>query len=96
MTEQEKTLTQRLDDLFYSRFGDDWRREISITLRADAIHWLVYLCEKGIKAAAEEFKQDRQTRPAEAAASLASWHMDLENLVQRVEMVLVKPKPKKK
>jgi hypothetical protein len=68
-----------------------------LTLRADRLYWLVYLAEQGIAAKKAEFKADKAVRPAEAAASLASWQLDLEQLVNKVRLVITPPvrKPKK-
>jgi hypothetical protein len=82
---QEKSIPDRLYDLFVEQFGEDWRREITLTLRADNLYWLVRLAQWGIDARREHFKSDASTRPAEAAASLASWSMDLQNLVDRIK-----------
>lgn len=84
----EKSLADRLHDLFAGRFGDDWRRDISLTLRADALYWLVVLAERGIAAKRQDFKSDPAQDRASAAASLASWTMDVENLLAKVQAVL--------
>jgi hypothetical protein len=83
---EEKSLAERLHDRFAEKFGDDWRRDISLTLRADALYWFVYLAERGIEAKRQDFKGDKDV--ASAVASLASWQMDLENLLSKVEAVL--------
>jgi hypothetical protein len=82
---QHKSIPDRLFDLFTEQFGSDWRREITLTLRADNLYWLVRLAQWGIDARREHFKRDASTRPAEAAASLASWSMDLQNLVDTIK-----------
>jgi hypothetical protein len=83
---EDKSLADRLHDLLAERFGQDWRRDISLTLRADALYWFVFLAERGIEAKRQDFKGDKDV--ASAVASLASWQMDLENLVSKVEAVL--------
>jgi hypothetical protein len=83
---QEKSLAERLHDLLTERFGQDWRRDISLTLRADALYWFVFLAERGIAAKRQDFKGDKDV--ASAVASLASWTMDLENLVSKIQAVL--------
>lgn len=83
---ENKTIADRLHDLLTGRFGMDWRRDISLTLRADVLYWFVFLAERGIAAKRQDFTGDSDV--ASAAASLASWTMDLENLVSKVEAVL--------
>jgi hypothetical protein len=89
---EEKSLTERRHDLLTERFGQDWRKDNSLTLRADALYWFVFLAERGIAAKRQDFKND--TDVASAVASLASWQMDLENLVSKVEAVLPPKKGK--
>jgi hypothetical protein len=86
----EKTIHARLHDLLAEKFGEDWRREISLTLRADALYWLVFLAEAGIEAKHKEFKADK-TSGASEVASLASWQMDLENLLARIKSAFAPP-----
>ena len=84
-TPEPKTIADQLQDLFMDKFSEDWRRDISLTLRADHLYWLVFLAERGIEERRQYFKTSTMTRPAEAAASLGSWTMDLENLLNRVK-----------
>lgn len=90
MTQQE-----RLQKIFEEKFGDDWRKEISLTIRADTLSWFVHLIEEGIEHRKEEFEfdakdQGRTHLNAGEIASIASWRMDLEALVTKVEGI-VKP-----
>jgi hypothetical protein len=100
--ENEVPLSEQLRQLFYERFGNDWRREVTLTLRADKLYWLVHLAERGVEAKRADFKAaqaDPDRGPfgsAEAAASLASWRMDLEKLVSAIQLALSRPPRKGK
>jgi hypothetical protein len=90
---EERTIADQLHHIFWAQFGSEWRRDITLTLRADALYWLVFLAERGIEERRQHFKTDSTTRPAEAAASIASWTMDLEELLKKIEAVIT-PRPK--
>jgi hypothetical protein len=47
--EDEGPRSEQLHQLFYERFGNDWRREVALTLRADKLYWLVHLAERGAR-----------------------------------------------
>ena len=68
---EEKSIADRLHALLTERLGSDWRRDISLTLRADALYWFVFLAEYGIGKKREMF-QSTGRAGAEEAASLAS------------------------
>ena len=76
----------RLRDVYSKKFGSDWRKEISLTLRADTLFWFVHLIEFAIEKKRDEFK--KSGIDASAAASLGSWQADLENLVNRISSVI--------
>jgi hypothetical protein len=79
----EPTLAEQLHEFLAAKLGDDWRRDVSITARADHLYWLVFLAERGIAERRATFKA--QGVGASEAASLASWAIDLENLVNRIK-----------
>lgn len=88
-----ETIANRLHDILCAQFGDDWRKDITLTLRADLLYWWVFLAERGIEERRQHFKANpSQQRPAEAAASLASWTIDLESLLGKVRAALTAPK----
>jgi hypothetical protein len=84
----DRTIADQLEELLTQRFRDNWRHNVTITVRADALYWIVKLAEWGIDERRRHFKSDASTRPAEAAASIASWTLDLEALVKNIEAVL--------
>jgi hypothetical protein len=45
MTEKqtEPRVAEQLHEFFTGQFGTDWRREITLTLRADQLYWLLCL-----------------------------------------------------
>jgi hypothetical protein len=84
---ENDTMAERLHYILCAQFGDDWRKDISLTLRADALYWFVYLAEQGIEAKRKEFKS-KVSLDASDVASLASWTIDLENLLSKVQAAL--------
>jgi hypothetical protein len=88
----EQTLAEQLREFLVSKLGDDWRRDISFTVRADALYWLVYLAERGLAERRAAFKDSGVG--ASEAASLASWAIDLENLVNRIKSTFPSAKGK--
>jgi hypothetical protein len=92
---EDKSIADRLHDQLTDKLGQDWRRDVSLTLRADALYWFVFLVEQGIAAKRKEFKS-KASIDASEAASLASWTMDLENLLSKVQAVLPPKKGDKK
>ena len=89
----EPTVAERLHQFLAGKFGSDWRRDITLTLRADLLYWLLFLAERGVQAKRLEFRAD-PGRGAAEAASLASWQMDLEAVLGKVKAALT-PVPKK-
>ncbi len=91
------SLAEELHQLLANKLGDDWRRDITLTLRADKLYWLVYLAERGIAERKAAFRADpeRARSAAEYAASLSSWLTDVGEVVGRVKAVLT-PAPKGK
>jgi hypothetical protein len=83
LSSESRSIADRLRDLLSEQFGDDWRRDISLTLRADTLYWFVFLAERGIAAKRQDFKGDKDV--ASAVASLASWTMDLEALLNKIQ-----------
>lgn len=84
-SEKEPTIAETLHNLLTERLGDNWRQDVSLTLRADVLYWIVYLAEKGIELRKAEMRADKTNRLAEVVASIASWQIDLDNLVKRIE-----------
>jgi hypothetical protein len=84
---EDKSIADRLHDLLTDKLGQDWRRAVSLTLLADALYWFAYLAEQGIAAKRQQYRAAK-TMDASAVASLASWTMDLENLISKVQAVL--------
>jgi hypothetical protein len=88
-------LASELHDELEKKFGSNWRRDMSITLRLDQWYWLVFLIEHGIAAKREEFKKDTEER-AIKSVTLGSWECELEELVKKIrEGNLIKPKGRK-
>jgi hypothetical protein len=75
------------------KFGEDWRRDITLTFRADLLYWLVFLAERGVEAKRQEFCAD-PARGAAEVPSIASWQMDLEAVLGKVKAALT-PAPRK-
>jgi hypothetical protein len=88
----EPTVSEQLHDFLASKFGADWRRDITLTLRADLLYWLLFLAERGVEAKRQEFRASG-TAGASEAASLASWRMDLETVLGKVKAALT-PMPR--
>jgi hypothetical protein len=86
----EIPVSVRLEQLLKNRFGDNFRVEIPLTVRAELLYWLVNLAEAGIEARRRAWKAAPGFGAAEAA-SLASWRLDLENLLAKVEAALAPP-----
>jgi hypothetical protein len=87
MSNEHKQADDRLHELFAAKFGDDWRRDIRLTLRADVLYWLVHLARFGISAKSKLFT-DLGVNNAEAEASVASWKIGLDDLLSQVELIL--------
>lgn len=85
----KEPLTEQLARLFQGAFDEDWRREISLTLRADSLYWVLYLAQTGLEQheLALRSKAPRQ-REATEVASVCSWRLELERLVERIERTL--------
>lgn len=90
----ETPQTDRLYELLYSIFGSDFRKEISLTVRADKLYWLIHLAEIGIQARLDQWRKQKGGMDAFSAASIASFQMDTEEMVNQTEKVL-KTTPKK-
>jgi hypothetical protein len=89
---------ERLCKALRNKLGNDWRKDVTVTLRADTLSWLVHLAERGINARAEDFRSEAKDRGLDAAsvASLSSWSMDLDDWVAKIVAALdAKPKSKK-
>lgn len=91
---KEPTPDEVLYNLLCDKVGMEWRRDVTITMRADALYWIVFLAQKGIRAKQVEFRADKGMRSIEAAASLGSWTMDLEEFIKRIGEALDKPAKK--
>jgi hypothetical protein len=83
--------SEKLRALFTEKFGTDWHKEITFTFRADKLYWLAHLAEAGMVLKDKLFKDDHTMKPAEKAASMGSWQLDLEELFERVKRVLTPP-----
>jgi hypothetical protein len=83
--EPEPCQSERLRQHFHSRFGSDWRRGITITVRADQLSWFVRMIERGIEAQKAAWLADSTPQLDGAqTASIASWRLDLDDLVNRI------------
>ncbi len=91
--QNEPRVAEQLHQFFTGKFGEDWRRDITLTFRADQLYWLLFLAERGVEAKRQEFRAD-PARGAAEAASLASWQMDLEAVLGKVKAALT-PVPRK-
>jgi hypothetical protein len=67
----EPTLAEQLREFLNAKLGDDWRRHVSLTVRADNLYWLVFLAERGIEERRATFKA-QGVGATEAAAPAAS------------------------
>ncbi len=87
---QEPTQHERLHKILSECFGNDWFHAVKLEVRADNLSWFVFLIEAGIAARAIAMKKDSPNGrlDASAAASLGSWLIDLERLVDQIEGVV--------
>jgi hypothetical protein len=87
-------MDEKLEAIFQAKLGDNWCKEITLKLRADTLYWIVYLAQLGIEMRRQ--KEQAKGHPhgglatAEGIASIASWQMDLEKVVEQVEKALIK------
>ena len=87
-------ITDDLSVQLSKRFGENWRQNLTITVRADVLYWMVFLAEVGINAKRTEFSQE----PPDVcnAASIGSWQADLEALAHQIKIADNRPIKTKK
>jgi hypothetical protein len=95
MTTDNQPLADQLHALLTEKLGGDWRKDVTLTVRADHLYWLVFLAETGLKAKRKEFGVSGHAS-AEEIASLGSWTMDRETLLSKVKAALNKPTKRKR
>jgi hypothetical protein len=85
-TVKKPTQYDRIKELCYHKLGERWAKDVKLSIRADNLSWLVYLIEKGIAKAREEFaKEPGGMQDMGNRLSVASWMGDVEALVDQVE-----------
>lgn len=96
--DEDRSLTNQLNALLIARLGNNWRRDIDLTIRADTLYWFFSLIEEGIDSRAKRWREGGKGKlDACEVASIGSWHLDLEELLAQVQTTLDNPpKPKGK
>lgn len=95
--QKEKSLDQRLKEILYAKLGTDYRRDLSLTVRADALSWVFKMAVWGLAARTKAFRETpREKREAAEAASLGSFEIDLETMLAAIEKADVVPLPAKR
>jgi hypothetical protein len=88
---------ERLREVLFNRFGDNWRHHLAVILRADTLSWLLSLAEEGLQHRRAEWVKKAggwDKLDMGARLSLGSFAADLEEAVTAVEKAkLVKMKP---
>lgn len=83
--EKEPQLDEKLRAVLTKRFGENWRRHISVTMRADVFWWILRLALWGLEVREKELKaKPRDQRDMGEVMSLGSWQMDLEEFVEAI------------
>jgi hypothetical protein len=85
MAEPNKTIADDVEDVLRAALGDNWRKDVTVTFRADRLYWLVALAEAGIASRRAQFRAAPGGMDAAGAASLGSWRIDLERFVAAVK-----------
>jgi hypothetical protein len=94
--EPSDSYRERLNKLLYANLGHNWRHQISISVSAGTLSWLIYLAEVGLETKRADFASDKSIRPVEAAINLAEWRSDIEEVVMAAEEhIRRKMRPKK-
>ena len=86
----------RLANIFQDRFGDNWRHDLKLVLRADVLYWLINLAERAVAAEVATYKATPpEKRDMGVLASIGNWKADIENVVTILAEAPIQP-PKKK
>lgn len=94
---KEKSLEQRLEEILYAKLGTDYRRDLSLTIRADALSWVLKLAVWGLEARLEKYRNTpREKRNVADVASIGSFEIDLEAMLSAIEKADVVPLPTKR
>lgn len=90
-------LDQQLEQILYDKLGTDYRRDLSLTIRADALSWVVKLAIWGLEARTRKFRETpREKRDVSEAASLWSFEIDIQQMIEAVAKADVVPLPAKR
>ena len=89
-------IADKLEAILTKRFGEDFRKNITTTLSADVIYWIIHLAELGIEVRQEEFRKNKGTfykktegwLGATECASLSTWQSDMEDWVEKIEVAI--------
>jgi hypothetical protein len=94
-TDSDKSVPERLWNYLTARYGDDWRHDVKLTLRADDLYWLVRLAQWGLDGKREALRKS-PNKDAGEVASVASWQQQLEALLSQIREATKKPEPRAK
>ena len=94
----EPTISEDLNAFFVEKLGSNWRSLCDLTVRCDTLGWFVRLIERGILAMEEDWRGQNPDGNLQAAqiASLGSWKIDLEYLVEQIKANAIKHDLKRK
>lgn len=70
--------------------GGNWRHDLTVTMRADKLYWLVNLIEAGIEARKQQWAGKDGEMDAASVCSLADFRANLEELAILIRQAAVK------
>ncbi len=82
--EQKTPIADDLGHEFEHRFGNDWRRTVSVTVNANILYWIVHFAELGILYNREESKS-MGIWTAESMANDGLWTAYLQSFVDKIK-----------
>jgi hypothetical protein len=90
----EDPVTPGLIELLYTTIMRlDWKKPLNLQIRADKLSWfIIMLIEKRIETTRQQSHNDgsRHLDASDEVASLTSWRMDLEMLMDRIKKEVTK------